>query len=1052
MTDSSTTPVIPLAAETRHLTILVADLTGPDANFGETFDQWAAADLMDAVALIDLGDAGRDLEAPVTWVRAQGSTTCTLEEVLTGEMWPAVTFVSVRTGPLSSIESTRCDRELELLDAVRSSFLSGCEFRAYTVGCAEPKGDFGPELFDPRWDAHFLHDLVLIADSAVAVLPLRTRDRPSACLEIALLVTGGFRWFEEPVLSLHDDPAGNVTPVRLIRGQLRVVNSGHLVDDVLAGAFPESGPWIVPPGINAIPASHRSPIGPEVSARIADASGFAFRRFQAPLAHRASEIGILKGLRLFLRNFIAAAKKAPLLVIDRVVTRVGEGVAAAAQQLTFGENSRVVMRFRPGMSNNDSDNLLFRLQEVGMPDTGPPAIPDPKPWILLREAAFSLVDGGDLPEGVPTPMHNTQRLLYLDPSAVGPAPDDEAFSLSGLELELLDLDTDLSEIGSMDVVNARAVDAALTRFDDGDDTSDDPSTDLALDSGAPSKPDQEAEVSDDASRPEYHRPDHSEFDPTNYLAVAAFYQGPSDVVPDQYGTHQTMHKDALREHELIDGPWKAEGRCDHCGTSFHHGVCYRHTPSGLLVNIGHICARKSSLPIPDKDPSRTIVLSLQDRWRSWLMVRRNCLLWQVGNHLATATDDARKNLANGMVEREAPDSSMEDVEAAQAKLRLATRRNLGLSVLTGLGTVANLIFGWFFFLWFLIPFAGAVVGLLTRGLVLTRELARVQTRQGAGLRTRKTALLKIQHSSTELARLINTRDQFYDWQAVIRTVVHRPFGSLLDAGEVSDETVTIDRPQSFVLSTSIPNQEQITRAQMQARLTSFKPKWLSEAFLQMRAQWQDEYRRDVLWTGGGALEPESDNSPAGAVRARIPGTNEEVFSPREDFRIRVTSDRLHSAVNRVHTDAIVTRLSDTPLDDLISPVTVTGPGRALNGCSPEEFLRALRTPLTEVEDFRPEIFGNDPRALRLQIDNKELSLPEDKSNGNELPPLFVAADVRPGRALVFTSFRIVLSPLIDPKLLAGYRENGGSRGGGGPAQAPPGGPVDDRDDNPESVV
>tara|TARA_B000000460_G_scaffold214045_1_gene162703 strand:+ start:148 stop:1365 length:1218 start_codon:yes stop_codon:yes gene_type:complete len=375
-----------------------------------------------------------------------------------------------------------------------------------------------------------------------------------------------------------------------------------------------------------------------------------------------------------------------------------------------------------------------------------------------------------------------------------------------------------------------------------------------------------------------------------------------------------------------------------------------------------------------------------------------------------------------MVEREAPDSSMEDVQAAQAKLRLATLRNLALSILTGLGTVVNLIFSFFPFFWILIPFGGAVVGLLTRGLVLTRELARAQTLQSAGLRTRKTALLKIQHSSAELARLINTRDQFYDWQAVIRTVVHRPFGSVLDSGEVPDEAVSIDRPQSFVLATSIPNQEQITRAQMQARLTSFKPKWLSEAFLQMREQWQSEYKQDVLWTGGGALEPESDNSPAGAVRARIPGTNEEVFSPREDFRIRVTSDRLHSAVNRVHTDAIVTRLSDTPLADLISPVTVTGPGRALNGCNPEEFLRALRTPLAEVEDFRPEIFGTDPAALRLQIDNLELSLPKDKSTGGELPPLFVAADVRPGRALVFTSFRIVLSPRIDPRLLAGYQE------------------------------
>jgi hypothetical protein len=128
------------------------------------------------------------------------------------------------------------------------------------------------------------------------------------------------------------------------------------------------------------------------------------------------------------------------------------------------------------------------------------------------------------------------------------------------------------------------------------------------------------------------------------------------------------------------------------------------------------------------------------------------------------------------------------------------------------------------------------------------------------------------------------------------------------------------------------------------------------------------------------------------------------------------------------------------LDGLISPVTVTGPGRALNGCRPEEFLRALETPLDDVEDFRPEIFGNDRAALPFKLDNLELSFPEDESNGDELPPLFVKADVRPGRALVFSTFRIILSPPIDPRLLAGYRESPGSD------------PDGDRDDNPESVV
>ena len=45
---------------THHLTILAGD-----AAFGETFAQWAEADLMDAVGFVDLGNAEEELDAEV---------------------------------------------------------------------------------------------------------------------------------------------------------------------------------------------------------------------------------------------------------------------------------------------------------------------------------------------------------------------------------------------------------------------------------------------------------------------------------------------------------------------------------------------------------------------------------------------------------------------------------------------------------------------------------------------------------------------------------------------------------------------------------------------------------------------------------------------------------------------------------------------------------------------------------------------------------------------------------------------------------------------------
>ena len=73
---------------THHLTILAGD-----AAFGETFAQWANADLMDAAGFVDLRDAEEELDAPVLWTRSGNTSRTTLEEVGTLERWDPVTFV-----------------------------------------------------------------------------------------------------------------------------------------------------------------------------------------------------------------------------------------------------------------------------------------------------------------------------------------------------------------------------------------------------------------------------------------------------------------------------------------------------------------------------------------------------------------------------------------------------------------------------------------------------------------------------------------------------------------------------------------------------------------------------------------------------------------------------------------------------------------------------------------------------------------------------------------------------------------------------------------------
>jgi hypothetical protein len=459
--------------------------------------------------------------------------------------------------------------------------------------------------------------------------------------------------------------------------------------------------------------------------------------------------------------------------------------------------------------------------------------------------------------------------------------------------------------------------------------------------------------------------------------VTAFYQGPLPEIPEEYKIPQAVHQEALREHESIDGPWHKENRCDHCGTpSFHHGVCYIHEPTDRLVHVGHICAKKSGLLLPDENPAEGVLLSLQDRWQRWLVARQHSLLWQIGTHLAEATDNARH----------------------------------------GLATIANIFLVFIPFLWLVAAFVGMCTALITQGIRFTRELARVQTRQDAGPRTRREALLKVSHYSGEFARLVNARDQFQDWQAVIRRVVHQPYGrpDVNSEGELTSDDIM--RPQSYVHGTANPTSHQLGKAQNNARRTTFKRGWLTTVFLEMKQRWEDDYATAVLYADGEVPEPESDNSPAGSVRSRVPGSNKPIFAEREDFRIRLTGGQFDEVVVAVLTDNIVEWLADQSLDELLSPVSVTGPGRALSGLSPEKFLRGLEEPLAEVPKFLPDVFSTTPDALPLRVDNLDSSHPEE----SDAAALIVPSAVSPGRDLVFARFRLLLSPPAKPTMLAGF--------------------------------
>lgn len=1006
-----------------RLTLLAYSRSEDGDEVERLFSEWVDSDLLDQVGLVDIDQPIASTSTEVDWIEDGSRSTTSLSDVLTGRMWKFVTLVSMRLRSLETYSSSRFDSEFDLIATVRGAFLT-TQVRCYSLGIAQSAPPFKLELFDPQFDAHFLHDPVLVADARVATLPIAAGNRSAVCLMSAVTISGGLRWQSVPTFDTSEAASGMSRPVRLFRVQLRAINAGRFLDDVLAGAFPESGPWTTPPEVKAVQAPPGSAVESGVISDVCSLAAFTCEPFVGPPRRLPESIGLVDGLVLFMKNFADALRRAPFIMIDQFVTSVGESVTRAAQRLTFGSDSALVMEFKPGMPRADTERLLEQLQAARMPDIAPPAIPDPRPWQILRDTAFSLVDGGDIPVEVHAPTHNTHRVLYVDPWAIGPAPSDTPFELSEGEREIVGLQSEIHKIGPMDVADARALEAVLSNFAQRPVREPRlvPPASSAVASAQEHSVGQIVEVGDEVPVAVAHlailKPGTDGFDASTFEPVTAFYQGSKPEEAARYEDHRRAHQIALEESDPVDGAWKRNKGCDFCGVAFHHGVAYRHTATGQLVHVGHVCAKKNGLTSPPDDPTAGVLGDFRDRWQDWLLLRRNSFLWQVGEQIVQGIEQAAAGLSDALstVSRQTHVDMSED-ELARKALRRWGKLLILIIVVAVIATFAVWLLALVPVIYVVGGGLASVVGVIIKIALLSRELARLQTRLTQGVSERQRAVLAAQHYARQLSHLENSLTQFEDWQSIIRAVTHTPFGAPPAPSEALPSSVSVNRPHSFVYGSSRPSPDQLTQAQLNARRMTVHRGWMGTVFEEMKHQWRQQYQRVLLDT---PPDPEADNSGHDIVRVRLPGTASPVFGPRQDFRERCELGELQAAVIGVHTAAILEWLREVPLDELLSRISVTGSGAALNGMGATEFLEGVNFGIDDAPAFSADILGNSPTAIRLRSNNIGEILPP-LTDASALDSAHAAAT---GRDLLFAAHRLTISPPIAPELLAGISFSG----------------------------
>ena len=1065
-----------------RLVLLLGEFETSEKELSNVLQEWSDAGLLATVGWTSVSNGLSS--RPRTRISDQGECKDSdLFELLTSRIWSQVTVVAIRQPQLHALSKERFDNEVALLQTIENSFSAHkqLEFSSFTVSIGEEKG-LVYRAFSPHWKMHILHEPVVRIDQAVASQPMWDDHRHLLVALLAISTAGGFVWqYGSLVAGIADPVNGSHRPIRVGRAYLRVVSAGRLTDEVLSGAFPASGPWSIPSDVpNSIAVPPGSLIGDNVVGAINAKGGFQYKTWVAPKREKPKNMGILQAIKLFLREFFNALKSIPMGIVERLKEEVEDFV----QKTTFGANASVLVRFDPSKDVLDPDEVLHAIRNLHLnADVDP--IGNSEAWEVLQRVSMSSVDGGRFPSDIPVPSKGSSRLVYTDPTAIGPSPSDASFVTSDFERALLNLEDSHSIVTSMAIEDAKTLqlrlEALRAELSQAESTvagsfpvaKNDEGTkgrkvkklgwlkrrrqkkrekkeakaaairahaeairkaaeaaDLAL-KAAQARDNDEAEAqaepsdapdvasnaSPDVAKPDAvvavtavdrHKPNHPEFKQSEYTELTAFYQGEREEMKTEYADANRVYEASKASYTAASGNWSKNKSCDHCGTSFDHGFVFLHNPSSELVHVGRFCAKNTFPVSTNTDLFAQRLEELEVRFSAWMAMRSGSLLWRVGQSIVDGTINARMTLAQALEILEKQPQFEESALEAQKKFGRWTRRGLMLGVLLAGACVASIILTPLPLLIFILSLTGYFTSFVIRIVFLAREIVRAQYALRRAMDEYERTYDIARHAIGEIVRLSSVRDQFEDWQIVIREIVHVPFGKEIGFATSKIGVEEVTRPPAMILGKSRPDDKQKMQLFLNARRQTIHGGWLTEIMDMMKDEWREDYANARLTTPADNILPEADNASSQSIVGKRPLSDEDVYYPRADFRRRIVSGDLQRKLVAKKAEQVAVDLKRTSLDQLLAHVEVSGLGSALSGQKVVDFLSGLSLESHEKVAYPADLISNKYPGNR--IFTPELTLPEPNNHDAEVGQI----QVKPGVELTAAAWRVELSGPIHP--------------------------------------
>lgn len=1052
-----------------RLVLLLGEFNNSEKGLAAVLQEWSDAGLLATVAWSSVDQPAE--KRPKTWVSDRGeSKDIDLFELLTSRIWSQVSVVAVRQACLETLGETRFENEVALLQIVEGAFAAHkqLDFVSFTVSIGEEKG-LVQRAFSPFWKMHILQEPVVRIDEAVASQPMWEDHRHLLVGLLAVTTAGGFVWQHGALTSgIADQVIGSHRSVRVGRAYLRVVSAGRLTDEVLSGAFPASGPWSIPSDVaNCLAVPPGSMISDTMVSAVNLKGGFLFKSWVPPKRERPKTIGILQAIKLFLLEFVNAAKSIPVAFVEKIKEEIEDFV----QKTTFGTNSSLLVKFDPSKDLLNLDELLETVRGLQF-DYDVDPIGNAEAWETLQRVSMSSIDGGRFPKDIPPPTKGANRLIYTDPSVIGPSPADTSFAVSDFELVLLNLDQAHALIGPMAVEQAEnlqlrlkalrdelllaeasaisvkqeaikigkksKIKTLLSRFrrkrkktnvqarevvSQGDqvETVEPPSPEvlnqspLQTDSETETKPAEEISKVNDGSQ---HRPTHPLFKQSEYTILTAFYQGERKEFLTEFETANKVHDASIKTYTVTNGFWKTNKSCDHCGTSFDHGFAFLHSPTNEVVHIGRICAKNTFPLASESDLFAQKLSELEKRFADWLSLRSGSLLWRVGKSIIAGSFTARLSLKKSLEILEKRPKVEASAVLARKKFKTLTRRGIKIFILLIAASVASIIFTPLPLLIFVLSLTTYLTAFIIRMIFLAREIVRAQYALRLEMDEFETNYEIARHSVSELARLASVMEQFDDWQIIIREVIHVPFGKDIgfSTSRIGIEEVT--RPPAMILGKSRPDEKQKMQLFLNARRQTIHSGWLTETMEVIKDEWRDDYANARITTLADNIIPEADNASSQSIVGKRPLSNDDVYYPRTDLRRRIVSGDLQRKLVLKKAEQVAVDLKRTSLDQLLAQVDVVGLGSALSGQKVGDFLSGLSGDITESVPFPPDLISIKFPNNRLFF--PELVLPPPGTLNSESGEI----QVKPGIELTAAAWRVELSAPIHPlDVLKGFEND-----------------------------